>query len=314
MEWYYILLIVLASLLVLFLIISFVIGGVLWDQAIPTKNPQALRKESNEPLEKEMNIFTEKTEKRLLDLHMEEITIRSFDGLKLHGYYREAPSKTNKTIISVHGRPGTALRTPAQFSEWLTEYNYNLLFIDLRSYGKSEGKYTTFGVYDHKDLLSWADYLIERAGGDIEICFYGLSMGGNTVLSTADKVPKEVKCIIEDCGFTSAYDQFAWMMKTMYHLPNFFISFASLINKVKLGWGFKDITTLNTVKNSKVPICFIHGDKDTFVPTYMSIKNHEVCTAPKELHIFKDAKHARSYQIHKDEYVKTCLDFLTKYF
>ena len=303
-------------LLVIFvlLLICFGVGFVIWKMAVPTQKPEKYRNlPTTDPIEIEIREFVEKVENSLNEMNMEEITIDSYDGLKLHGYFREAESKTNKTIISVHGYHGTAFNTAPIFSHFLVDFNYNILFIDLRSYGKSEGKYTGYGVQDSKDLMSWINYLTDRYNSDIEIALFGISMGGNTVSVLADKVPKEVKCIIDDCGYTSPQEEFKYLLKEQMHVPVFFLFFANIINKIVCHYGFKDVNSVESLKGSKVPVLFISGDSDTFVPTRMTKENYEACTNTKEIKFFKGVEHARSYFLNKEEYKKLVLDFLAKY-
>lgn len=307
-------LITIFSILLFLVIVCFVIGFVIWYQAVPTKPVESYRdKPTDDPLQKEYRIFAHERVKELQVMAMEEVTIRSHDGLKLHAYYREASNKTSKTIISVHGYQGDAFWTSTQFSHWLVDFNYNILFIDLRSYGKSEGKYTTYGTLDSKDLLQWINYLIDRLDGEIEIALFGISMGGATVLNVSDKVPSEVKCIIDDCGFTSSYEMLKYLTYKRYHLPEFFLLFANVFSKAISKFSFKDNDARVSLKGSKVPILFIHSDQDKLVPLYMGEENYKACTSEKEIKIFKGAPHARSLFMYKEEYQRLVLDFLAKH-
>lgn len=302
--------------IILFLIIvCFVMGYILWSKAIPTPKPETyLNRHAENKDEVDFYQYHRKIVKDLEDMPTEDVEIKSFDGLTLHAFYREASSKTNKTIISVHGYLGGGLFTAPEFSYWLVDYNYNILFIDLRSYGKSEGKYTTYGVEDYKDVLKWIDYIVDRNGPDSEIALFGISMGGNTVCNTADKVPSQVKCIIDDCGFTSAYEEFKYMTKELFHLPVFILFFANIINLLVCHFGFKDADARVSLKKARVPMLFIHSKDDTFVPTYMGLENFEACTSEKEMKLFEGAAHARSLFKHQEEYKRCVLDFLAKYF
>ncbi len=309
MEWYYIVLIVIGVLLFL----CFLIGFLVWKMSIPTPPTEKYEnKPTTDPEEIAIRNFSKKVKSELENMNMEEVWIKSKDGLNLHAYYKEAEEKTNKTIISVHGWHGTALSTSPIFSHFLTDYNYNILFIDLRSYGKSDGKYTTYGVKDSEDLVEWINYLIDRTNGDVLIALFGISMGGNTVISIADKVPKNVKCIIDDCGFTTAFAEFKHILNHQMHLPTLFLYFAELINKMICGWGYRKVSGLEALKNSKVPVLFIHGGKDTFVPTKMGEEAYSVCASEKEMKIFDNAKHARSYFMNKEAYKNIVLSFLAK--
>ena len=302
------------GLLLTFIIVCFVIGFVLWYKAVPTPAPEKyINRYAERKDETEFYQYHLRALNTLEEMPSEDVEIKSYDGLTLHAYYKHASSKTSKTIISVHGYLGNGFFTAPEFSHWLIDFNYNILFIDLRSYGKSEGKYTTYGIEDYKDLLKWIDYIIERNGEDSEIALFGISMGGNTVANVSDKVPTQVICIIDDCGFTSCYEQFRFMMKEQFHIPQFFLFFANIINIMVCHFSFKDIDARACLKKSRVPVLFIHGKEDSFVPTYMGLENYEACGSQKDIKIYEGAEHARSLFTHQEEYKRSVLDFLAKY-
>ena len=308
MQWYWIVAIIIAALL----LVCFVIGFIVWNMAIPTDKPEKyLNSPTDDPIEIQIREFEGKVENNLKRMDLEDCWIKSKDGLNLHAYYREAPVRTNKVIISVHGWHGDALRTSALHTHFLIDYNYNILFIDLRSYGQSEGKYTTYGVKDSEDLLEWISYIVDRFQGDVSIALAGLSMGGNTVATVADKVPAEVKCIIDDCGFTTPWDEFKVCLKNI-KVPTFFLIFSNIINQIVNHWGFRKTSAIKSLEASRVPVLFIHGGKDTFVPTEMGRKNYQACTSEKYIKIFDNASHARSYFLNRELYKKIVLDFLAR--
>ena len=305
---------VLLGLIIIWLGVSFFVGYLIWKKTVPTQDPSTYANQTSEdPIENEFLMYMQKEQKVLEKIPMEDVWIKSFDGLNLHAYYREAESKTTKTIISVHGWHGSALSTAPQFSSWLVNFNYNILFIDLRSYGKSQGKYTGYGALDSKDLLKWINYIVERLDGEAEIALFGISMGGNTVGCVADKVPIQVKCIIDDCGFISPWEEFKHVLNTQIHLPLYFLYFANIINKFVAKYDFKENNTIEAFKRSRVPALFIHGTKDELVPTAHTTANNEACTSEKEIHLFERVPHARSYFENQEEYRKIVLNFLAKH-
>ena len=300
---------------VLFIVLAlFFIGYLFWFKAIPKKKPDTYKGpyQSNDNVMKSYYPFKDKIVERLKGLDMEEVWITSRDGLKLHGYFKEAQYKTNRTIISVHGYSGSAFSTAPAFSHFLVDFNYNMLFIDLRTYGMSEGKYVGYGIKDSYDVLDWVEFVKERVE-DASICLFGISLGGNTVACASDKVPDEVKCIIDDCGYTSAWDEFAHIIKDAYHLPTFILYFAQIWNKIFAHYGFKDEDARRSLSKSKCPVLFIHGSSDTFVPYSMGKENYDACSSRKELKTYEGIEHARCYFENKDSYTRLVLNFLARY-
>ena len=130
----------------------------------------------------------------------EDVYIKSFDKLKLHA--RLYDNKSNTVAILCHGYRGTAYRDFSGGASEVLKYGYNMILIDERAHGQSEGHSITFGVREVQDLLKWVEYARERFGKEIKLVLVGISMGGATVLMAADKVEGDVK-IIADCPFSS---------------------------------------------------------------------------------------------------------------
>ncbi len=246
----------------------------------------------------------------------EHVTIKSRDGLTLHGDLFLAEPLSVRTAILFHGYTGCGLNDCASMAEGFMERGFNALVVDQRSHGKSEGRFIGFGILDRFDAVKWIEYVNERLGEDGDIVLYGVSMGASTVLmaSGLDELPKNVRAVIADCAFTSPYDVFTHILKRDYHLPpKPILAINERICRAKAGYGFQDCTTLQAVRRGAVPTLFIHGKEDKFVPTVMSKQNFEACTGEKELLLVDNAGHAASLYENKPLYDKTVTEFLAKY-
>lgn len=253
---------------------------------------------------------------KFLQRPSEHVTIRSRDGLTLHGdlFLSENPSK--RTVILCHGYTSCGMNDCPTMAEYFMERGYNALIVDHRSHGKSEGQYVGFGILDRFDCLKWIEYVIGRLGDESEIVLYGVSMGASTVLmaSGSDELPANVKAIISDCAFTSPYDVFKHILKRDYHLPpRPIMDINERMCREKAGYGFRDYSTLDAVKKAPCPILFIHGKEDKFVPTEMTLKNYEACTGEKKLLLVENAGHAASLYENKELYENTVTEFLNAY-
>lgn len=114
--------------------------------------------------------------KRFLDSwHGKDVWICSGDGLKLHALYFEQKNAV-RTVLCAHGYRGTAYGDFAGSAEMLKKERCNLLLIDERGCGKSEGKYITFGVKEKDDILRWLEWL--NRNQNLPVYLYGVSMGG----------------------------------------------------------------------------------------------------------------------------------------
>lgn len=242
------------------------------------------------------------------------IYIKSFDGLRLYGALLENQSFENRIVICVHGFTGSGKKDFACLARAYYENGYNVLLIDNRAHGNSEGKYVGFGVLDRIDVRNWVKYIINRFGSDVQIFLHGISMGGAAVLMSSSIMPKNVRGIIADCGFTSVYEIFEYVLKRDYHLPKFpIIYLTNIMSRLRAGYGYKDIDTSAEIARSNIPILFIHGENDEFVPLWMTMKNYSHCRADKELFIVKDSEHAESHYIDKKGYEKRVLAFMKKH-
>lgn len=261
-------------------------------------------KDNNEPRFQDIWIYDYKDK--------EDVFINSFDNLKLHGYILKTEN-SDKWAITVHGYTNKAESMSAMAYKYHS-LGYNILMPDLRGHGKSEGSYVGMGWHDRLDILKWIDLIIKE-NKDAKILLHGISMGAGTVMMVSgEELPENVKVIIEDCGYTSAKEQLAYNLKTMFKLPSFpILNFCSLITKIKDNYFISEASAIKQLQKAKVPILFIHGDKDKFVPFYMLDKLYNACSSKKDKLIIKDVGHAKSESLKSDLYWNKVEDFIKPY-
>lgn len=239
----------------------------------------------------------------LAQKEQEDVYITSEDGLRLHGTFFPCEG-SNKAVICFHGYTSEGLNDFSSIAKFYMEQGFNLMVVDERAHGKSEGTYIGFGCLDRRDGALWTEYVVNRLGEDCRIMLHGISMGGATVLmSTGLDLPTQVKAVVSDCAFTSAWEVFSHVLKTMYHIPAFpMMQIADRMARQEAGYGLDECNAREEVKKSSVPILFIHGDADTFVPCSMVYELYEACRTPKELLVIKGASHAEAYYKEPDSY------------
>ncbi|MEI3607136.1 alpha/beta hydrolase [Pseudogracilibacillus sp. SE30717A] len=245
----------------------------------------------------------------------DQLEMTSFDGLKLQGYYLPSKEPSNKIVVFAHGYLGNAYDM-GLFGEYYYEnLGYNVFTPDLRGHGNSEGDYIGFGWHDRLDLIDWINLLIENNGPDTEVVMHGLSMGAATVLmASGENLPQNVKAIIADSPYTSVYDLFAYQMERMFHLPDKpILPSTSLVTKQKAGYSLTEASAINQVKKATVPILYISGDSDTFVPTEMTTELYENTKSERSLVSYAGANHGESIILYRDDYLKTITEFIEKY-
>ncbi|MCM3758206.1 alpha/beta hydrolase [Sporosarcina aquimarina] len=248
------------------------------------------------------------------DQNFEELTLESRDGLKLSGYFLPAAMPTDKLVILTHGYLGNAKQMGLFGIFYYQELGYNIFMPDARGHGKSEGDYYGFGWPDRLDLIDWTNALVEKLGTDTEVVYHGLSMGAATVLMASGEreLPSQVKAIVADSPYGSVYQLFAYQMKRMFHLPAFpLLDSTSLVTKMRAGYLFKEASSLKAVRKTEVPILYIHGKADTFVPFQNAIELYQNTSSSSELFLVDGANHGESYASQPEEYKQKVQQFLT---
>jgi len=241
----------------------------------------------------------------------DEVWITSEDGLRLHGtFFTNSFSK--KAVICFHGYTSEGLNDYSTLAKFYLEQGFHLLIVDERAHGKSEGTYIGFGCLDRQDAKLWIDYTVERLGEDCQILLHGDSMGAATVLmATGMKLPKQVKAAVSDCAFTSAWDVFCAVLKNMYHLPPFpIMQIANQMVKKRAGYALDECNAKDEVKKAEIPILFIHGDSDTFVPCAMVHELYEACASRKKLLIVEGAGHVEACYKEPEKYEEAIRSFI----
>ncbi|CQR52034.1 peptidase S15 [Paenibacillus riograndensis SBR5] len=244
-----------------------------------------------------------------------KIEITSDDGLTLRGYYLPSERAAGRTAIIAHGYSGKGKDMGAYAKIYYESLGYHVLLPDARGHGDSTGEYIGFGWPERRDYLRWIEYILAESGPEAQIVLHGVSMGGATVMMTSgEELPPQVKAIVADCGYTSVKAQLSYQLWRMYHLPSFpFVHMASFITRIKAGYFFGEASALKQVRKARVPILFIHGDADKFVPFYMMDKLYQACRSPKDQLVIHGAGHGVAYDTDKAAYVGKVTDFVTRY-
>lgn len=237
--------------------------------------------------------------------------IESYDKLQLHSYV--VSQNSNKWAIVVHGYGGSG-KLMSDKSKYFYDMGYNVLIPDLRGHGKSEGDYIGMGWKDRLDIISWINFIIKE-NPNAEIVLHGTSMGAATVLMTSgENLPSNVKAIVADCAYTSAWDEFSYQLETYLKVPSSYIlNVTNMVTKLKAGYSLKEASALECVKKATVPILYIHGDKDKFVPYSMMDKLYDATISPKEKLTIEGGEHANSDLVSPFLYWLTVEDFLNQY-
>lgn len=241
------------------------------------------------------------------------LRMKADDDSLLKGYFFNPKVKSDKLAILVHGYNSKGLGDHVLSAKYYLDKGYNVFLTANRGCDISGGKYTGFGILEKNDTLKWVNRFCTE-NPNYEIVLQGVSLGGATVcMMSRLNLPINVKCIVADCPFKTLKDQLYQSAKVM-HLPTFMFNKLNKICIKKAEYSFYDDSPLDAVKEAKVPMFFVHGDKDDFIPKENSEELYEACVSEdKKLLIISGAAHGSSNYIDYDKYYTELGKFVDKY-
>lgn len=213
----------------------------------------------------------------------------------------------HRWAILCHGYSGTPDEM-AKYALRFAQRGLRTLLPAMRGHELSEGRYIGMGWLERRDLIGWINWVIER-DPEASILLMGVSMGAATVMMTVGEpdLPGNVVAAIEDCGYPSVWDEFMDNACSLYHAPAAVatpvLNVMSAICRVRAGYGFREASAVGSLGRARIPMMFIHGGADTFVPTRFLDINYEACASPdKECLEIPGAAHAMSASTDPDRY------------
>ena len=277
------------------------------------------------------------------DFPAEDWHLEAADGTNLAGTHFSPRGWSHRWAIVVHGYGCTQANSWYLASHYL-HMGYHVVTPDLRGAGMSDGGFVTLGHDESRDIHLWAEKIVEQ-DPQAKIVLHGVSMGAATVMLAAagsdatraadeDKaaqagtkaggaatshpiggaLPPEVVAVVEDSGYTSAYDLIAWQLESSFGLPSFpLLDIMNMRCEDLAGFSLKDASPYDAVAQEKLPILFIHGTADTLVPPEMAQILYDHATAPKQILLIDGALHAVASQKDEARYFQTLHDFLEPY-
>lgn len=241
----------------------------------------------------------------------ERVSVKSYDGLWLSARYYHTRDNAPLEIM-FHGYRSSAICDFSGGVKLAIKNGHNILLVDQRGHGESEGKYLTFGVKERFDCLTWINYAIERFGKDIKIILDGVSMGAATVLFAAGlDLPDNVVGIFADSPYTTPIEIIEKVCRDMSLPPKLAMPLIKLAAKLYMKCNLK-VDARETVKTSKVPILIIHGEADKFVPCEMSREIYKNCKDGDVLVTIPGAGHVLGYMTDPAEYEESIEKFIKR--
>ena len=239
-----------------------------------------------------------------------EYRVTSHDGLTLVGNYYEHHAGAPIELL-MHGYRGNAERDMSGAIERCFRLGHNVLLVDQRAAGKSGGHVITFGVNESRDCRTWAEFIVREIDPEARIIIGGVSMGAATVMIAAgEEMPPQVVGALADCGYNSAKDIIQKVIAERKYPVKIVYFFARLGGRIFGHFDVEERSPIEAMKKCRIPVIFLHGDDDDFVPLSMSEECYEACVAEKKrLVVIPGAGHGLAFPQDKEFYLREVREF-----
>ena len=280
------------------------------DREGPAKLEENLRKISGSARDPAVSEALDRAKERLEKAGCLPVETEGTDGVTLVGHWRECP-EPKRILIAMHGWRSCWSRDFGLIAEFWNSEGCSVLYPEQRAHGESGGEYLGFGMLERHDCKKWIQWVCQRNPEGLPVYLVGISMGAATVLMTGGmELPPQVRGIIADCGFTSPKEIWKHVAEENLHMHyGFYARAADGLCRKKIRLGSGDCSTVAALRECEVPVLFIHGTDDSFVPISMTFENYKACKGPKRLFVVPGAEHGMSWCVDPEGYRKTLREF-----
>lgn len=273
-----------------------------WDQVLGIQN-NAKRVNQIRVLEKERG--------------WEAVRVNGTDGTILRGTYIAANRRSHRYVILLHG----LYQNRSMCLGYVPIYQqagYNVLLIDQRGHGESEGDHTDWGLSEPADIEMWMQWL-EKRDSQAVVGLHGVSLGAAMSLLYAGQESSKAAFVVADSSYGNIIAMGREKLLAFtgdkrfvmgYNILDPFFQAAMFVHTHRL---VSHIEPAQAVRFIRVPILFLHGSSDTLVPVKTAQSLYDNCGSnQKYLYIFKDSPHAAGIETDRRAYGRIVQDFLEK--
>ncbi|MBQ8001563.1 MAG: alpha/beta hydrolase [Ruminococcus sp.] len=240
----------------------------------------------------------------------ETVEITADDGVRLVAHWYPCEG-AKRVIVAMHGWRSDWSRDFGIISQFWHKNGCSVLYAEQRGQGDSGGEYMGFGLLERYDCLRWVNWVQEHTDSSLPIYLAGISMGASTVLMTSGfELPERVHGIMADCGFTSPHAIWKYVVQNNLKIPyGLYSAVADELCRKKIQVSSKDFSCAQALENCKIPVLFIHGTDDHFVPVEMTFENYKACKGHKRLLVVPGADHGMSFLVDTQGYENAMTEF-----
>ena len=242
-------------------------------------------------------------------LEKNDYTVKSYDGYVLHAEALKNPAETQQYVLISHGYTDNRFGS-LKYARMYLDLGFNVIIYDLRAHGLNEKTFVSYSVRESKDLLEMIRDARMRFPDMVLFGLHGESLGAATTAAVMKYRP-EVDFAAADCGFSEIRSIMKTGLRSM-HLPFFFVGIAGMFSKLRHGISFREMTPADALDENSVPMLFIHGEEDSFIPPSHSEIMQKRTAGYSELHLIEGAKHAQAALKAPEEYERILGAFIEK--
>lgn len=232
-----------------------------------------------------------------------EVAIQSRDGVRLVGHWMDV-THPKRILIAMHGWRSSWYNDFGLIADFFRENGCSVLFAEQRGQGSSGGEHMGFGLTERYDCLDWIEWVNDQTDGKYPIYLCGISMGASTVMMAGGlELPDNVRGIMADCGYTAPTA--IWKHVAERHLHMDYRLCGAAACRMAMKKKCLDVHAAScpeALAKCRVPVLFVHGTDDRFVPVEMTYENYKACASPKRLLIVPGAQHGMSYPTDPERY------------
>ena len=239
----------------------------------------------------------------------QDYTVKSYDGYVLHVQKLFNSQPSDRYILISHGYTDNHIGS-LKYSRMYLDLGFNVILYDLRGHGENEPTFCTYSIRERRDLEalirdSRARYPEAKLFG-----IHGESLGSATSIAVLEYKPP-IDFVVADCGFSEITTVMQGGLRGM-HLPAWLVHWASVCAKIRFGYYYHQMRPIDSLADNRIPILFIHGDKDDFIIPAHSQNMQKATKGYSELHLIPGATHAASILTAPEDYKRYVQAFLQK--
>lgn len=219
----------------------------------------------------------------------QEIKLKTGNGLVIDAWYTKTDSSAKGTIILFHGitaNKSFLLGEAYEFRYW----GYNVLMVDFRGHGNSEGNTTTIGQSESEEVRLAYDFISQQ--GERNIFLYGVSLGAVVVAKAVTEYSLRPAGVILDMPFASLQSYLENKARTLGFPGQPFAFLTTFWIGLERGFNGYAHRSKQYMAGLSCPVLMQWGSRDQFILRPETEKVFKsVGSAEKELVVYEGAGH-----------------------